>query len=119
MEPTYHNGGFNFCWTPRYAFSEPQYHDVVVIRFAGKKIMLLKRVVAVAGDRVAFREGTLVINGVETTESYVRYPCDWNLPPREVAAGHVYVVGDNRSGPMEQHYFGQTPVKRIVGVPLW
>lgn len=119
MEPTYHNGSFNFCWTPRYVFSEPQRHDVVVIRFAGKRIMLLKRVVAVGGDRVEFRDGILLVNGVEASESYVRYPCDWNLAPREVAPGHVYVVGDNRSGPMEQHYFGQTPMGRVVGVPLW
>jgi len=119
MEPTYHDGSFNFCWTLGYAFSEPRHHDVVTVRFAGRKIMLLKRIVAVGGDSVEFRNGALLVNGEETREPYVRYPCDWNLSRRDVAPGHVYVVGDNRSGPIVQHYFGQTPVGRIVGTPLW
>jgi hypothetical protein len=29
------------------------------------------------------------------------------------------VVGDNRNMPLEHHYFGQTTVKRIIGVPIW
>jgi hypothetical protein len=36
-----------------------------------------------------------------------------------VDQGSVYVVGDNRSMPVEDHYFGQASIKRIVGVPLW
>jgi hypothetical protein len=29
------------------------------------------------------------------------------------------VVGDNRNMPLEHHYFGQTTLKRVIGVPLW
>jgi len=119
MEPTYHNGGINFCWTLQYLFSKPQKGDVVMIRLAGNKIMLLKRIVAVEGEQVEFRAGKLFIDGVEIEEPYVRYPCDWDLPPHIVEKGHVYVVGDNRSEPMGRHNFGQTAVKRIIGVPLW
>ncbi len=81
--------------------------------------MLLKRVVALEGEEVAFRQGKLLINGEELEEPYLRYPCDWNLPARKVEKESVYVVGDNRSMPMENHYFGQTSIRRIVGVPLW
>jgi hypothetical protein len=28
-------------------------------------------------------------------------------------------VGDNRNMPIENHVFGQTSMKRIVGVPSW
>lgn len=119
MEPTYHSGGFNFCWRLKYHYSAPQRHDVVVIRMAGQKAMLLKRVVALGGERVEFRDGRLHVNGKEIEEPYVRYPCDWNLSPRQVEKDCVYVVGDNRGMPMENHYFGQTPAKRIMGVPLW
>ena len=31
MEPTYHNGGVNFCWRLRYVLSTPKRHDVVAI----------------------------------------------------------------------------------------
>jgi len=119
MEPAYQNGAFNFCWRLRYIFSEPKRGDVVAVRFAGNKVMLLKRVVAGEGERVEFHNGKLFVNGGEIDEPYVRYPCNWNLPPRQVEKGCVYVVGDNRSMPIENHYFGQASMKRIIGVPLW
>ena len=119
MEPTYHNGGVNFCWRLRYLFSEPKRYDVVTIRFAGSKVMLLKRVVALEGEQVEFLEGKLFVDGKEIGEPYVRYPCHWNLSPRRVERDNVYVVGDNRNMPIETHYFGQTLKSRINGVPLW
>lgn len=119
MEPTYRNGSVNFCWGLRFIFSGPKRHDVVAVRFAGNKVMLLKRVVAVEGERVEFRDGKLFVDGKEMDEPYVRYPCNWNLPPRQVEKDCVYVVGDNRNMPIENHHFGQASVKRIIGVPLW
>ena len=119
MIPTYRNGEFNFCFRPRYLLSKPKRRDVVVIRLAGQSIMLLKRVVALEGDIVEFRRGELFINGEKADEAYVRDPSDWNLPPRKVAKNHVYVVGDNRNVPIHIHQFGQTPVNRIIGEPLW
>lgn len=119
MEPTYHNAGLNFCFRLRYLLSEPKRHDVVMVRLAGKRVMLLKRVVALAGEEVEFRDGSLVVDGRHIDEPYVVFPCDWDLPPRAVKPGCVYVVGDNRSGPIDAHNLGQTPVTRIVGAPLW
>ena len=92
---------------------------MVAVRFAGTRVMLLKRVVALGGEQVEFKDGKLFINGKEIGESYVRHPCNWNLPPRLVEKGSVYVVGDNRNMPIEHHYFGQASVKRIIGAPLW
>jgi signal peptidase I len=119
MEPTYRNGGMNFCSTLRYLFSKPERHNVVAVRFAGNRVMLLKRVVALEGEQVEFRDGKLFVDGKEIPEPYVLNPCNWNLPPREVEKGCAYVVGDNRNMPIEYHYFGQTSVKRIIGAPLW
>jgi len=119
MEPTYHNGGVNFCWRVRYLFSEPRRYDVITVRFAGSKVMLLKRVVALEDEQVEFRDGKLFIDGKEMEEPYVRLPCHWNLPPRRVEKDCVYVIGDNRSMPIENHHFGQASKNRIVGVPLW
>lgn len=119
MEPTYHNGSFNFCWRGHYLFSSPKRHEVVMIRFAGNKAMLLKRVIALEGERVEFRHGKLFVDEKEIDEPYVHYPCFWDLPPRKVEKGCVYVVGDNRDMPIEDHLFGQASMKRMVGVPLW
>ena len=119
MTPTYQNGHFNFCFKLRYVFSEPQRHDVVAIRLAGKNIVLLKRVIALAGETIEIRKGIVFVNGSKIDESYIRNPSGWNLAPRKVDFGHVYVIGDNRRVPMHVHQFGQTAINRIVGVPLW
>jgi signal peptidase I len=119
MEPTYRNGGINFCWRLRYLFSKPRRQDVVVVRFAGNKVMLLKRVVALEGEVVEFRDGKLFVNERQMEEPYVRLPCGWNLSPRQVEKDCVYVVGDNRDMPIENHYFGQASLQRIMGGPLW
>jgi signal peptidase I len=81
--------------------------------------MLLKRILAVEGETLEFRRGQLYINGKPVPEPYVAMPYDWNLGPRTVDSGHVYVVGDNRRVPMLTHAFGQTPISRILGTPLW
>jgi len=119
MEPTYRTGGLNFCWRLRYLFSEPEPQDVVLVRLAGKKVMLLKRIIALQGQAVEFREGRLFVDGKRIYEPYVRYTCNWNLSPRQVKNDCVYVVGDNRNMPLRNHSLGQTLRKRIVGVPLW
>ena len=119
MEPNYHDGALHFSWRPAYWFSEPQRGDVVLVRFAGSRVMLLKRIVALAGETVEFRDGQLLINGIPQDEPYVTLPCDWELEPRTVERGNIYVIGDNRSMPIEQHDFGQTSRKRIRGMLLW
>jgi len=119
MAPTYGGSGLNFCWTPRFLFSPPERHNTVLVRFAGNRVMLLKRVVGLENEQVEFRAGKLFINGVPIEEPYVRYPCKWDLSPRMVKPGHVYVVGDNRDMPMENHSFGQADLQRIRGGPLW
>ena len=119
MWPTYTDGSVNFCFTLSYLFSGPERNDVVTIRLAGNRVMLLKRVIALENETVAFEHGRLLVNQKEAAEPYVSGPSDWELPPRKVKPGHVYVVGDNRGVPMQTHHFGQTPVRRITGVPLW
>lgn len=119
MEPTYMNGDFNFCFRLRYIISKPDRYDVVAIRLAGKKVILLKRVVALEGEVVEIRNGTFFVNEKKIDETYISQPSDWNLSPRKVDKHHVYVVGDNRSVPIDVHQFGQTSIDRIIGVPLW
>ncbi len=119
MDPSYRDGTFHFLVKSSYLFSEPERGDVVAVRLAGERVLLLKRVVALGGQEVSFRGGTLIVDGIAQEEPYVKGPCDWELPPRRVEAGKVYVVGDNRSMPLEQHDFGQVSVHRVVGRPLW
>ena len=119
MAPTYRDGSINFCNKLRFLCEPPQPNDVVAIRLAGRSIVLLKRVVAVEGDIVEFRQGCLFVNHRPLDEPYVHDPRPWNLAPRKVDRGYVYVVGDNRRVPMQVHQFGQTALDRVIGAPLW
>ena len=118
MAPTFPKRGFTFCWRGKYWFSAPHRGDVVVIKNSGREYYL-KRIVALPGETVEFRRGVLYVNGKAQVEPYLRRACTWELSPRKVELKHYYVVGDNRSMPLEEHRFGQVDARRIVGVPLW
>ena len=99
-----------------------QRQDVVALRRG--EVLLVKRVVATAGDRVAIRDGRLVVNGER-----VREP--WSAPrlidstyfgPVDVPEGSVFVLGDNRSESIDSRDFGPVPVRQLEGrvvASLW
>lgn len=119
MEPTIRDGSFHFCWRLSYLYSPPKRFDIVAFRFAGSRVMLLKRVIGFPGESIAFEDGRLLINGQPVEEPQQMYPSDWTLAPRTVNKHSLYVVGDNRGVDMAQHRFGQITKNRIVGKVIW
>lgn len=115
MEPTYHERGVNVVNTWSYLRSNPQRGDVVGIRFSGRKRMLLKRIVGLPGELIGFRDGRVTLNGEKLDEPYVKFPSDWNRDPVELGPDEYFAVGDNRSMPMETHYFGKAKREKILG----
>jgi signal peptidase I len=79
--------------------------------------LFVKRVVAVAGDRVSFRQGLVYVNGRELQERYANGPTD---PGRSselvVPRQHVFVLGDNRAQSCDSRVWGPLATRRIVGV---
>jgi signal peptidase I len=79
--------------------------------------LLIKRVVAVAGDSVGIADGVLTVNDKPMRESFV----DYNLMdatyfgPVHVPSRTVFVMGDNRSDSVDSRTFGPVPVSDIVG----
>ncbi len=41
------------------------------------------------------------------------------MEPTSVATGKIFIVGDNRSMPMEYHMFGETSTQNIIGTPVF
>lgn len=119
MEPTYRDKTFVFYLPWLAMVRSPQIGDVVMVRMAGHRVMLMKRIVAMEGDIVEFKNGWLYVNGKLRLEPYIIYRNPWQLEPRIVKPGHVYVVGDNRGMSINRHAFGQTEKDRIAGYPLW
>lgn len=81
---------------------------------------LIKRVIAVPGDRVAVRDGgRAVVNGRVLAEPYARlcvpaHECDFPRAIR-VPHGHYFVMGDNRPYSSDSRYWGPIDVRGLEG----
>ncbi|HWD91048.1 MAG TPA: signal peptidase I [Verrucomicrobiae bacterium] len=97
MFPTYHDRGINFVNRLAYRHSQPQRGDVVGIRMAGPSVMLMKRIVGMPGETIAFEHGRLFVNGEAIPEPYLktRSPAPF-LEPVKLDTNEYYVIGDNR-----------------------
>ena len=115
MLPTYRENGVNFVNCLAYAFHPPQRGDIVAIRYAGRSVMLCKRIVGLPGEIIAFHHGHIEINGEPLDEPYVKRPCYWEHAPERIAPDEYYVVGDNRSMDFDQHMQGRAERARIIG----
>jgi signal peptidase I len=83
-------------------------------------VNFIKRVVAGPGDRLAIRNGHVILNGKRQKEPFIR-PCAGGAGecdfPREVTipAGTYFMMGDNRGSSDDSRYWGPVPRKWIVG----
>lgn len=118
MLPTYRDNQISVVNHLAYRWAEPRRGDIVAIRFSGPSILLMKRVVGLPGETVAFRDGRLLVNGVELEEPYVKNRCFWNRASETLDPGEYFVVGDNRVMPIEDHDFGGATRDRIMGKVL-
>ncbi|MFC5569812.1 signal peptidase I [Lysobacter yangpyeongensis] len=106
----------------------PQRGDIAVFRSPVDGTRLIKRVVAVGGDRVSVTAGHLRINGTPMAsmaapdvERFGEHRADLNLDrgggPDVVAAtipvGQVLVMGDHRGDSFDGRYFGLVPARSL------
>lgn len=79
----------------------------------------IKRVVAGPGDRLAIRDGRVILNGRQQDESYIR-PCDagaqCDFPePITIPPDHFFMMGDNRGASDDSRFWGPVPNDWIIG----
>ncbi len=101
--------------------------DIVAFRYPrDPDITFLKRVIAVAGDRIEIRDDVVYVNRQRVPEPYVVHSkraeraagYRESMAARMVPAGHVFVMGDNRDDSEDSRYFGPVPLENIVGEPV-
>jgi signal peptidase I len=81
--------------------------------------VFIKRVVAVAGDTVAIRNGRVIRNGKLAAEPFIR-PCGdgsgCNFPTAiRIPMGHIFVMGDNRGASDDSRFWGPVAIDRVIG----
>lgn len=122
---------------------EPKRGDVVVFKYPeNKKINYIKRVIALPGDQITYKDKVVFINGIE----YLQTDIEHNFDPIEIADGTVsfeknenkeylilnqkaptfnfkytvpddsyFVMGDNRDNSNDSRYWGPVPKENLVG----
>lgn len=102
-------------------FSDPSPGDVVLAREPGSGQLVVKRVVAVGGDRVGIEDGTLIRNGVIVSENYTDQSdmAGFFFGPDLVPAGHVFLLGDNRFTSSDSRAYGPVPISELEGQVLF
>ncbi|MEZ6038764.1 MAG: signal peptidase I [Planctomycetota bacterium] len=115
MEPALHDGDRLVVDRVSYNFGDVGRGDVVVLRYPrNPEVDFVKRVVALPGDRVAMRDGTLLVNGLEAAD----YGCirdHETLPELTVPPQQFFVLGDNRPISCDSREFGLVPEHLLKG----
>lgn len=116
MEPNIHADQRLVIEKLSYHFRGPQRGDVVVLRDpSGADDLLIKRVVALAGERVILRSGRVWVDGRMLPEPYLDQDTPsgtqtWVVPPL-----HVFVMGDNRGASRDSRTFGPVRIDDLIG----
>jgi signal peptidase I len=117
MEPTLRPGDQILVDKRAYRSAGPRRNDLVAFKRPHSGEILLKRVVAVAGDRVGIEDGLLVVNGrtihepeIDTKAVDSVYFGPVRVPPRS-----FFVLGDNRANSVDSREFGPVPESRLIG----
>lgn len=102
-----------------YYFREPKAGDVVVFKYpADTREKFIKRVVAVAGDKVKIENNRLYVNGKEIDEPYINEKIINGFYSEAVVPENtIFVLGDNRNYSKDSRFpdVGFVSLKLVVG----
>jgi signal peptidase I len=118
MLPLLHDGERIVVNKFLYRFHAIERGDVVVFWYPrDPSVSFIKRVVGLPGDLVEIRRGFLYVNGMRMQEDYLQpaFRDSDSFPPREVARGFYFVLGDHRNSSNDSRNWGEVPEKYIYG----
>lgn len=105
--------------------------DIVVFRNpdgTSDHDILVKRVIATAGQTIDLRDGVVYVDGVALDEPYAvgqNYPLATQAEgvmvsyPYTVPEGCVWMMGDNRENSADSRYFGAVPEDDLISVVVF
>ena len=118
MLPSFFEGDYLLAHCDSALKRPPVRGDVVVALLENCGRSILKRVVGLPGEQIAFSEGMLLINGQKLEEPYLR-----GLPPYlglgnscfTAGSDEYFVLGDNRARSTDSRHYGPVRPAQIEG----
>jgi len=115
MEPNLRHGERVLSEKVSYRWRQPRRGDVVVFRVPdGTNDLMVKRVIALPGERISIRNGQVFINGRPLPEPYRRYEMHYFMHEKTVPEGMLFVMGDNRDVSNDSRDWGFLPMNCII-----
>lgn len=115
MEPNLHPYQRLIVDKISYRLNAPQRNDIVVIRLPDMDELLVKRIVALPGERVEIRGGVIYVNGDAVAEPFPHDMTPYDMAPIILGPLSYFVLGDNRSNSNDSRAFGPVALDEILG----
>jgi signal peptidase I len=115
MSPTLANGQFVLVNRLAYWRAEPHRGDVIALEVAGGRVVYIKRIIGMPGERVRIDRGTVLVNESILDEPYVARRGPWHVDEVQLGRGEYLVIGDNRAMSQRSHDFGKARRERVLG----
>ena len=127
MADTLQDGEVMIVTKPEYLFGDPEFGDIVICKYPGRKENFVKRIMGVPGDEIAIIANTVFRNGEAIEEPYLtpdRNNNGFTMMPIKLAEGEYFVMGDNRDNSNDSRTMGRgkpVPLSRdmIIGHVRW
>ena len=117
MVPTLNDGDIMILNEIGYHLGGLERFDIVVVNHDGEKI--IKRVIGLPGEKVAYRNNKLYINDKEVVENFKHQDTkDFelsNLNVEVIPKNYYFVVGDNRGNSKDSRSIGLIHKNKIMG----
>ena len=115
MLPTIQPGDYIILNKLAYKFGDPQRGDIIIFYSSRHHEDLIKRIIAIPGDKVEVKSGKVFVNDVPLDEPYILEQPKYTVFEQVIPDDNYFVLGDDRNNSDDSHNGWLVPHEAIIG----